>query len=152
VSNFYARRDWHGNCFVNTRSDMSSAVRVFGTQSVVAVVVVGCDENDFASLASILNKDCRLHRAADRKEAMRLVTTVRPQAVICDEVLADGDWRGLLVDLQRESATPLIVTSRLANDRLWAEVLNLGAFDLVARPFTGDELSRVVQMAARQRK
>ena len=29
----------------------------------------------------------------------------------------------------------LIVTSRLADDRQWAELLNAGAFDLLAKPF-----------------
>jgi DNA-binding response OmpR family regulator len=41
----------------------------------------------------------------------------------------------------------LIVTSRLADDELWAEVLNLGAYDVLAQPFDPDEVYRVVFLA-----
>ena len=41
----------------------------------------------------------------------------------------------------------LIVTSRLADERLWAEALNLGAWDVLARPFDEDEVSRIVSVA-----
>ncbi len=44
--------------------------------------------------------------------------------------------------------TPLlIVTSRLADDSLWAEALNLGAYDVLAKPFDATEVARVVSMA-----
>ena len=43
-----------------------------------------------------------------------------------------------------------IVTSRLANDRLWAEALNLGAYDVLARPFDAAEVLRSVGMAWRR--
>ena len=44
----------------------------------------------------------------------------------------------------------MIVSSRLADDCLWAEVLNLGGYDLLAKPFAAAEVSRVVKMAARR--
>ena len=34
----------------------------------------------------------------------------------------------------------LIVFSRQVDDRLWAEVLNLGGFDVLATPFRKEEL------------
>jgi FixJ family two-component response regulator len=45
---------------------------------------------------------------------------------------------------------PVIVTSRLADDCLWAEVLNLGSYDLLMKPFDGEETVRVLAMAMRQ--
>ena len=41
----------------------------------------------------------------------------------------------------------LIVTSRLADERLWAEALNLGAWDVLAKPFEADEVIRIVSIA-----
>jgi len=42
-----------------------------------------------------------------------------------------------------------IVSSRLADERLWAEVLNLGAFDLLlGSPFVAEEVVRVTQCAS----
>ena len=40
-----------------------------------------------------------------------------------------------------------IVTSRLADERLWAEALNLGAWDVLAKPFEADEVIRIVSIA-----
>jgi DNA-binding response OmpR family regulator len=40
-----------------------------------------------------------------------------------------------------------IVTSRLADERLWAEALNLGAWDVLAKPFESDEVIRIVTIA-----
>ena len=41
----------------------------------------------------------------------------------------------------------LIVADRLADDALWAEVLNLGGYDLLMTPFEPEEVLRVVSMA-----
>ena len=41
----------------------------------------------------------------------------------------------------------LIVADRLADDALWAEVLNLGGYDLLMTPFEPEEVWRVVSMA-----
>ena len=53
--------------------------------------------------------------------------------------------------LERISLLPdpplFIVTSRLADERLWAEALNLGAWDVLAKPFEADEVIRIVSIA-----
>jgi len=71
--------------------------------------------------------------------------------VICQHSLPDGDWKLLLAGLDRVAVRPsLIVSSRLADDRLWAEVLNLGAFDLLlGAPFDPEEVLRVTESACR---
>ena len=114
------------------------------------LMIVTSDEKDHWSLERILRKDCRLHRATGRREALSVFREFHPWVVVCDQVLADGDWRDLLKDLQSEQQLPppMIVLSRLADDRLWAEVLNLGGYDLLIKPFAATEVSRVVKMAA----
>jgi hypothetical protein len=69
--------------------------------------------------------------------------------VICQQSLPDGDWKFLLAGLDKAAGGPrLIVSSRLADDRLWAEVLNLGAFDLLlGAPFEPEEVLRVTGSA-----
>ncbi|HUA60473.1 MAG TPA: hypothetical protein VML19_17050 [Verrucomicrobiae bacterium] len=46
----------------------------------------------------------------------------------------------------------LIVTSRLADDRLWAEALNLGAWDVVGKPLVASEVVRSIEPAFRRRQ
>ena len=55
--------------------------------------------------------------------------------------LPDGNWKDVLSRLAPVPDRPrLIVFSRHADDRLWAEVLNLGGFDVLAAPFRKEEL------------
>jgi DNA-binding response OmpR family regulator len=42
-----------------------------------------------------------------------------------------------------------VVATWLADDRLWAEVLDLGGFDVLQKPFEARELFRVVGLAWR---
>jgi hypothetical protein len=54
-------------------------------------------------------------------------------------------WPVVLQKIVRLPDPPLlIVTSRLADERLWAEALNLGAWDVLAKPLDRQEVSRVL--------
>jgi len=69
-------------------------------------------------------------------------------AVLCSSSLPDGDWRMLLGTMQAMPDPPrLIVLSRLADERLWAEVLNLGGHDVLAVPLGEKELEWALNMA-----
>ena len=65
--------------------------------------------------------------------------------VLTEASLSDGGWLDVL-HLARESPRELqvIVTDPQADARLWSEVLNLGAFDLLAQPFYEPEVCRIV--------
>ncbi|HLJ47142.1 MAG TPA: hypothetical protein VKU01_14090 [Bryobacteraceae bacterium] len=63
--------------------------------------------------------------------------------MICEARFDGGTWRELL------DHSTLIVTSRVADEALWAEVLNLGGFDVLAQPFDRTEVLRVTDAALR---
>jgi len=69
--------------------------------------------------------------------------------VITENRFADGGcWKDLLSQVQNMmDPPPLIVADRLADERLWAEALNLGAYDVLAEPFRADEVLRVFESA-----
>lgn len=68
--------------------------------------------------------------------------------VVCDCGLRPGSWRDLLGEMSSVSDPPLfIVTSQCADDYLWAEALNLGAYDVLAKPFDDSELARALHSA-----
>jgi len=82
------------------------------------------------------------------REAIDAFRRTSPPIVICDRDLPDGDWRQLWDILAREPKPPIfIVTSRLADEALWAEVLNVGAYDLLLKPFRAEEVIRMVHVA-----
>jgi DNA-binding NtrC family response regulator len=68
--------------------------------------------------------------------------------LICEVDLPDGTWRGLLHRAEQFPRPPrVVVASRLADERLWAEVLNLGGFDVLSTPFEASEVRHVVAHA-----
>jgi DNA-binding response OmpR family regulator len=90
--------------------------------------------NSYATLASGL--------AALRKRQF--------EVVVCERDLSPGSWKDVLDQVTILPDPPsLIVTSRLADERLWAEALNLGACDVLAKPFDSNEALRVIGAAWR---
>jgi len=77
------------------------------------------------------------------------VKTCSCGVVIAARHLPDGhSWKEVLDNIRQVSNPPqLIVADRLADDSLWAEALNLGAYDLLMIPFEPAEVQRVVTMA-----
>lgn len=64
--------------------------------------------------------------------------------LLCERDRADGSWEDLLAATAGLLAPPnLIVFSRLADESLWAEVLNMGGFDVLITPFQPEEVLRV---------
>lgn len=71
-----------------------------------------------------------------------------PRVIVCERELPDGDWRDVLeVASSLLSPPPVIVTSRLADEHLWVEVLNLGGHDVLAKPLDKQEVSRSLNLA-----
>jgi DNA-binding NtrC family response regulator len=70
------------------------------------------------------------------------------EVVLTEAALPDGNWLDAL-HLARESPhePEVIVTDPLADARFWAEVLNLGAYDLLAQPFHEPEVRRILHNA-----
>jgi DNA-binding response OmpR family regulator len=121
------------------------------------VVLVGIAEQDQDFLRDLF--DCSAcPMASDCIWAIRLSASVhatlmalrqdRIQVVLCDRDLMPEAWKELLEQFACLAEPPcLIVTSRLADEHLWAEALNLGAYDVLARPFDGVEVVRTVNLA-----
>ena len=72
-----------------------------------------------------------------------------PSIVICERDLPDGSWKQLFQETQELLRPPkFIVSSRLADEYLWVEVLNLGGHNVLSTPFDAREVSYVVRYAA----
>jgi DNA-binding NtrC family response regulator len=68
--------------------------------------------------------------------------------VLCDSEVRAGSWTELLEHISTLPDPPyLILTSRLADERLWIKALNLGAYDVLAKPFEASEVLRIVTRA-----
>ena len=68
--------------------------------------------------------------------------------VLCEQNLQGETWIDVPEDIKHLRRPPsLIVTSKLADERLWAEALNLGAWDVLSKPFDHSEVLRSVALA-----
>jgi DNA-binding response OmpR family regulator len=115
----------------------------------VPVLLVSSQQPDRDSLFQILRRpQWKLLIHSGYREALAFLRQNRIPLVICDGELPDCNWRLLLDSLADLPDPPnLIVSSRLADERLWAEVLNLGGYDVLPTPFDASEVSRVAVLA-----
>ncbi|MGA2589193.1 MAG: hypothetical protein ABSH32_04705 [Bryobacteraceae bacterium] len=91
-----------------------------------------------------------LHLLPALRNTRKMLNEVAPGVVIAGSSLPDGSWKDVLRELSHmQQPPPLIVTSGLADERLWAEVLNLGGYDVLSTPFQADEVVRAVSLAWR---
>ena len=89
-----------------------------------------------------------LREAATLAGARALLDEEPCVVVICEALLADGNWRQLLdYTMELPMPPPLIVVARAADDYLWMEVLNRGGYNLLAIPIDEREVFRTVSMA-----
>jgi DNA-binding NtrC family response regulator len=114
-----------------------------------AILVIGPLDSRRCALRNILTPaQWEIREAATYGEAIAILDNRDIEVAICDTEIEDGNWQVLLANLQSRADPPhLIVSSRLADERLWAEVLNLGGYDVLAQPFDRSEVLRVVRMA-----
>ena len=115
----------------------------------VRILAVSPQENDLAVLSRILGHSAWTYVTASTvAEAARHLTSSHFHVVLCERRLADGDWKRIL-DLTSRMTEPaqVIVLSRDGDERLWAEVLNLGAWDVLIKPFHPKEVYRTIHSA-----
>jgi DNA-binding response OmpR family regulator len=119
------------------------------SQSAVEVLLVSPYDEDHQRLREILkHSNWRQHGARTQSEAFDFLWENTTPVVICESELADGAWPEVLRRLGRMQHPPLlVVTSRMADERLWSEVLNLGAYNVLAKPLNSKEVFHVVGLA-----
>jgi DNA-binding response OmpR family regulator len=118
----------------------------------VDILAVSLARADYAALRRIIGHSrWKLRRAWNFRRALAFLRRRPHGVVITDAGLPDGAWKYLLVGLAGLPVPPnLIVSSRLADEQLWAEVLNLGGYDVLLTPFQPEELFRVASAAWRE--
>jgi DNA-binding NtrC family response regulator len=129
------------------------------TTGIVPVLSVSPMEEDHFFLQDILNhlhgtldppRTFKVNSCATLASALLALRKRQFEVVVCERDLTPGSWKDVLEQVTILPDPPsLIVTSRLADERLWAEALNLGAYDVLAKPFDRTEAMRVVGAAWR---
>ncbi len=117
------------------------------TPRVLALVPDLCD---FAALAeSLVAAGIQTERTESLLGACLHQVSEPAGLVLCD---ADAvDWREVLLVLRRlKRSSPVVFLTRLADERLWLDMLEAGAFDLVAKPYRPCDLRWVAITALKK--
>lgn len=123
----------------------------------VTVLSVGPSDEDHAALSQILaaarwplcpGSKWALETCPSLGPALSLLKHRKALLVICEKDLGNATWRDFWAQAALLPEPPcLIVTSRLADEYLWAEALNLGVYDVLAKPFQPAEVVRALSQA-----
>jgi DNA-binding response OmpR family regulator len=118
------------------------------TPSDFIVMLVGPVEEGNGPQLSFQDFSWTVHRVPDCLHFLSQIFRVRPEVVVCEDRLPDGNWKEILgIAETLYNPPPVIVTSKLGGDELWAEVLTRGGYDALKKPLEPEELRRVVDMA-----
>jgi DNA-binding response OmpR family regulator len=120
----------------------------------VSVLAVTPADDDQVLLEHVFShSNWRLDRVRTCREALEFLGRTEVSVIICAAALPDASWKELLNEVKQQPAPPrVIVSSPIADDSLWAEVLDMGGYDVLGKPFDQREVIRVVSLAWRQWK
>lgn len=116
----------------------------------ITLLAISPNTEDRQSLENILDRDrWTIQGARSLREATTLLRH-HPNLILCEKDLPDGNWKDVFHAAgDMDNPPPVVVVSRHADERLWAEVLNIGGYDVLLKPFEETEVRRVMGMALR---
>jgi len=119
------------------------------SQKTIDLLLISPFDEDHQRLRDILrHSNWRQHDARSERDAFDFLQANVAPVVICEQELPDGNWKDVLARLGKMQCPPmLVVTSRLADDRLWSEVLHFGGYNVLAKPLHLKEVVHVVAQA-----
>jgi len=110
------------------------------------IVSISPSADDHAALRRVIDHtQWRIVTAGTCREAFKILDRANTLLIFCESSLRDGTWKEILAHIADKPEPPLlVVTSRIADNYLWAEVLNLGGYDVLAKPFAENEIRQVL--------
>jgi CheY-like chemotaxis protein len=117
------------------------------------VLMVSPFAADHRSLRSALNDQTwSVDDAVNYQKAIACLCCKRIDVIVCESHLPDGTWKDLLGHIAAMPDPPLlIVSAAIVDGHLRAEVLNLGAYALLVKPFDSLEAQQMLAGAGQAR-
>ena len=120
--------------------------RPLGRLTVIALVSGDADRRELMGICG--RKGWNLLFAGSLEEARTALEKVRAPVVLCDRDLPGSGWRSTVEGLASSPHRAcVILVSAVVDSYLWNEVVRLGGFDVLSKPFREDEVARAVRLA-----
>ena len=115
----------------------------------VSILSVTPYEDDHFWLQQIIgHAKWALYKADRVASALTVLRQHEVGVILSENDLRPHSWTDILDAIHHlQDAPAVIVTSRLADDQLWTEALNLGAYDVLSKPFNQEDVLRSVSLA-----
>jgi DNA-binding NtrC family response regulator len=121
------------------------------TFAFIAIVIASpwARDREYLRYAVDQHQQLRAIEAASCRDALSALSASDAQLVLCDESFP---WRDLLSYLADAVEPPrVIVVAAAPQASLYAEVLNLGGYDVIAKPFSAKEVELLLARACSPR-
>jgi two-component system, OmpR family, KDP operon response regulator KdpE len=114
-------------------------------------VLVVDDEPQIARGLKVILRSANyvVEAAGTKSEALAMLASRPPDALVLDLVLPDGQGVEVCQDVRRWSRLPILVVSAIGDEREKVRALDAGADDYVTKPFGTDELLARLRGATR---
>lgn len=111
------------------------------------------NEGLVAALENLLREHVVLTRIGTIQELRGHETIRHFDALFCDWSFGTGVWQGALQEVRADCPDlPVVVLSRNGGEKEWVEVIETGAFDLLALPFAKESVLPALEQATASRQ
>ena len=113
------------------------------------ILFVSPSAEDASILAEMLNPlSIPLEHAPDVRRARVKLDCEMFGVLLTEASLPDGSWEDVMnVAEEARLCSTIVVTHPFADARFWADVLDMGAYDLLPQPFCRSEVQRILSNA-----
>ena len=117
------------------------------------VLLLAGDEREAMNLQQLLSPYVSLTCSPTLAALGPLLKNGAYDALFCTESPRAETWNEVIREVHKHHPDlPVIILSRTGDDREWREVLEAGAFDLLAPPYQGRTLVAVLEQAVASRQ
>lgn len=111
------------------------------------IIAIGSNPEDHAALQGLADAlHWRVWSVTTCWDALEQLASDHVAAIFCEAILEDGSWKDVLKLVGTSAgAPPVVVTSRFADAFLWSEVLNMGGYDVLLKPFNARDVTHVLR-------
>jgi DNA-binding NtrC family response regulator len=131
--------------------DRISTMPDLGKAPIPTILIIGLSDEESSWIRAGAERfRWKTREARTYRDAMLQLCRENAGVIVCNSSLPDGGWEDILSATATHIVRPrIIVVSRHADERLWANVLNLGGFDVLPSPCRNQDVLRCIEMACR---